>query len=95
MTKDATPEILKAKAQELLKKAKEIEEKQFIKIGKVVYDYYQKSFEGFELEKFKEEVKKAIEDETKIYIRVTNFICCTGGLTINGTKSTAKLFWLT
>ena len=61
MTKNATPEILKAKAQELLKKAKEIEEKQFVKIGKVVYDYLQKDFEGFELGKFKGEVKKAME----------------------------------
>ena len=65
-TKDTSPEVLKAKAQELLRKAKEIEEKQFIKIGKVVYDYLQKDFEGFELEKFKEEVKKAIEDKKRM-----------------------------
>lgn len=60
MNKETNPEILKAKANELLKKAREIEEKQFIKVGKVVYDYYQKSFEGFELEKFKEEIKDAL-----------------------------------
>ena len=64
-TKDTNPEILKAKAQELLRKAKEIEEKQFIKIGKVVYDYFQKDFEGFELEKFKAEVKEATEGKKR------------------------------
>ena len=52
MNKDVNPEVLKAKAQELLKKAKEIEEKHFVRIGKVVFDYYQKSFEGFDLDKF-------------------------------------------
>ena len=46
MNKDINPEVLKAKAQELLKKAKEIEEKHFIRIGKIVHDYYNKSFEG-------------------------------------------------
>jgi len=61
MTKDLNPEKLKAKAQELLNKAKEIEDKQFVRIGKIVHDYYQKGFEGFDLETFKGEVKKAIE----------------------------------
>jgi hypothetical protein len=65
MTKDLNPEKLKAKAQELLNKAKEIEEKQFVKIGKIVYDYYQKGFEGFDLETFNGEVKKAIEGQKK------------------------------
>ena len=64
-TKDTSPEVLKAKAQELLRKAKEIEEKQFIKIGKVVYDYLQKDFEGFELEKLKAEVKEATEGKKR------------------------------
>ena len=46
MNKDINPEVLKAKAQELLKKAKEIEEKHFVRIGKIVFDYYQKSKVG-------------------------------------------------
>jgi len=58
MIKESNPEVLKAKAQELLNKAKEIEEKQFVKIGRIVYDYHQKGFEGFDMEKFKGEVKK-------------------------------------
>jgi hypothetical protein len=61
MNKDLNPEKLKAKAQELLNKAKEIEEKQFVKIGKIVYDYQQKGFEGFDLETFKGDVSKAME----------------------------------
>ena len=40
-------------------------EKHFIRIGKVVYDYYQKSFEGFELEKFKEEIKEAMSPKKR------------------------------
>jgi hypothetical protein len=65
MTKDLNPEKLKAKAQKLLNKAKEIEEKQFVRIGKIVYDYHQKGYEGFDLETFKGEVKKAIEGQKR------------------------------
>ena len=65
MTKDLNPEKLKAKAQELLNKAKEIEEKQFVKLGKIVYDYHQKGFEGFDLETFKGEVNKAMEGKKR------------------------------
>ena len=65
MNKDINPEVLKAKAQELLKKAKEIEEKHFIRIGKIVHDYYNKSFEGFDLEKFKEEIKEAMSPKKR------------------------------
>ena len=61
MTKDASPDALKAKAQELLDKAKEIENKMFVRIGRVVNGCNQKDFEGFELETFKEEVQKAVE----------------------------------
>jgi hypothetical protein len=61
MNKDVNPEKLKAKAQELLNKAKEIEEKQFVKLGRIVYDYHQKGYEGFDLETFKGEVSKAME----------------------------------
>ena len=61
MIKDLNPEKLKAKAQELLNKAKEIEEKQFVKIGRIVYDYHQKGFEGFDLDTFKGEINKAME----------------------------------
>jgi hypothetical protein len=65
MIKESNPEVLKAKAKELLNKAKEIEEKQFVKIGRIVYDYHEKGFEGFDLEKFKGEVKKAIEGQKR------------------------------
>jgi len=65
MTKDVNPQVLKAKAQKLLQKAKEIEEKQFVRIGKIVYDYHQKGFEGFDLETFKGEINKAMEVKKK------------------------------
>jgi hypothetical protein len=65
VNKDLNPEILKAKANELLKKAKEIEEKQFVRIGKIVYDYYQKAFEGFDIEKLKGEIKEALSPKKR------------------------------
>jgi len=65
VNKDLNPEILKAKANELLKKAKEIEEKQFVRIGKIVYDYYQKAFEGFDIEKLKVEIKEALSPKKR------------------------------
>jgi hypothetical protein len=61
MTKDLNPDQLKAKAQELLQKAREIEEKQFAAIGRIVHYYYQKGFEKFDLEKFKSEISRVME----------------------------------
>jgi hypothetical protein len=61
MTKDLNPDQLKAKAQELLQKAREIEEKQFAAIGRIVHNYYQKGFEKFDLEKFKSEISRVME----------------------------------
>ena len=60
MTKE-TPEALKAKAQALLEKAKELENRMFASIGKVAHDYHVKNFEGFNLKQFKAEVQKTIE----------------------------------
>ena len=64
MTKE-TPEALKAKAQALLEKAKMIEDRMFASIGRIVHQYHQKNFEGFELEKFKAEVQEAVEGKKK------------------------------
>ena len=61
MTKDLDPEKLKAKAQELLNKAKEIEEKQLAAIGRIVHYYHQKGFERFDLDKFKSEISRVME----------------------------------
>ena len=60
MTKE-TPEALKAKAQALLNKAQEFENRMFASIGKVAHDYHVKNFEGFNLKQFKAEVQKTIE----------------------------------
>ena len=50
------PEKLKKQAQELLKKAKRIEEKKFRDAGQLVYEYFQKNFVDFDEEKFKSEI---------------------------------------
>ena len=52
----SNPEKLRAQAQELLNKAKKMEEKKFKEVGQLVYDYYQKDFADFDEEKFKGEV---------------------------------------
>lgn len=59
MRRVGNPETLRAQAQELLKKAKKIEEKKYTKAGQLVYDYYTKGFAGFDLERFKVEAKEA------------------------------------
>lgn len=60
MTKE-TPETLKAKAQALLDKAQELENKMFASIGRIAHEYHLKNFEGFDLEQFKTEVRSAVE----------------------------------
>ena len=60
MTKE-TPEALKAKAQALLDKAKELENRMFASIGKIAHSCHVKNFEGFDLEQFKAEVQRTME----------------------------------
>ena len=50
------PVKLREQAQELLKKAKRIEEKKFRDAGQLVYEYYQNDFADFDEERFKSEV---------------------------------------
>ena len=50
------PEKLKKQAQELLKKAKRIEQRKFRDVGQLVYEYHQKDFADFDEETFKSEV---------------------------------------
>jgi hypothetical protein len=57
----SNPEVLKAKAQELLNKAKKIEERRFKEIGQIVYEYYKKDFSGFDAEQFKNQVREALK----------------------------------
>jgi hypothetical protein len=43
--KERDPEVLRAEAQELLKRAKSIEERKFKRAGQLVYEYHKKDFE--------------------------------------------------
>ena len=58
MNRESNPEMLRSKANELLRKAKQIEEKRFVQIGKLVSDYHKKDFEDFDLDQFKNEIKE-------------------------------------
>ena len=59
------PELLRAEAQELLKKAKSIEEKKFKQAGQLVYEYHKKDFANFDIEQFKAEVTEAFKGKKK------------------------------
>ena len=58
--RESNPEVLKAKAKELLTRAKKIEERRFKELGQLVYDYYKKDFSDFDIEQFKSEIKEAL-----------------------------------
>jgi hypothetical protein len=63
--KERNPDVLRAEAQELLKKAKSIEEKKFKRAGELVSEYDKKDFADFDMEQFKSEVKEAFEGKKK------------------------------
>jgi valyl-tRNA synthetase len=63
--KERDPEILRAEAKELLKKAKSIEEKKFKQAGELVYEYHKKDFADFDIEQFKSQVENVFKGEKK------------------------------
>ena len=63
--RESNPETLKAKAQELLKRAKSIEERKFKQAGQIVYEYHKKDFADFDIEKFKSQVENVFKGEKK------------------------------
>jgi len=56
-----TPEQLKAKAKKLLERARKIENERYVKLGKIVDKHYKNDFAGFDIERFKQEVKQHYE----------------------------------
>ena len=61
----SNPEVLKARAQELLNKAKKIEERRFKELGQLVYEYYKKDFAEFDEEQFKNQVRETFKGKKK------------------------------
>jgi hypothetical protein len=59
------PDKLRSQAQELLKRAKRIEERKFKEIGQLVHEHYQKDFADFDMEQFKIDIKKAFDGKKK------------------------------
>lgn len=55
-----TAEELRKRAKELLEKARELERERARRIGELVMKYERKNFEGFELEKFVQEIKELL-----------------------------------
>ena len=65
MSRETDPEILRERANRLLRKAKEMEEKTHIKIGQLVDAYYGKDFQGFDMETFKKEVEAILKPKKR------------------------------
>ncbi len=63
--KERDPEVLRAEAQELLKKAKKIEEKKFNEAGQLVHEYHKKDFADFDIEQFKSEAREVFKGKKK------------------------------
>ena len=63
--RESNPEVLKAKAKELLNKAKKIEERRFKEIGQMVYEHYKKDFSEFDIEQLKSQVREVFEGKKK------------------------------
>ena len=59
------PETLKAKAQELLKRANSIEERKFKYAGELIYEYHKKDFADFDMEQFKSQVGDVFKGKKK------------------------------
>ena len=63
--RQSNPETLKAKAQELLKRAKSIEERKFKQAGQLVYEYHKKDFADFDIEQFKSRMGEVFKGKKK------------------------------
>ena len=58
--------MTQTRAQELVNKAHEMEQRQINKLGRIVYKFYQNDFEGFDLDIFKGEVGKILK-KTRVF----------------------------
>ena len=63
--KERDPEVLRAEAKELLKRAKTIEERKFKQAGELVYEYHKKDFADFDMEQFKSQVGDVFKGKKK------------------------------
>ena len=63
--KERDPNVLRAEAQELLKRAKNIEEKKFKQAGQLVYEYHKNDFADFDLGQFKSQVGEVFKGKKK------------------------------
>ena len=61
----SNPETLKAKAKELLERAKSIEERKLKQAGQLVYEYHKKDFAEFDIEQFKSQVGDVFKGKKK------------------------------
>ncbi len=63
--RESDPGILREKAQALLRRAREIEEKKFIQAGKLVHQHYKADFKDLDMETFKAEIRQVFEAQKK------------------------------
>jgi hypothetical protein len=63
--RERDPEILRTEAQELIRRAKRIEERRFRQVGQYVYDHYKEDFANLDLDKLKAEIKNIFDGKKK------------------------------
>jgi hypothetical protein len=63
--RESNPEALRARAQELINRAKKIEERKFKEVGQLVYEHYKKDFSNFDIEQFKSQVREAFKGKKR------------------------------
>ncbi len=58
--KPSDPTTLRQKAKELLEQADQIERETFERVGRLTMQYYDSGFEGFSLDRFRNDIKGVI-----------------------------------
>ena len=58
--KPVDPAALRQKARELIEQAEQIERETFERVGRLTMQYYDSGFEGFSLDRFRNDIKGVI-----------------------------------
>lgn len=63
--RERDPDLLRSEAQDLMKRAKKIEERRFKVVGHLLYEHHKEDYANFNLDTFKVEVKDILNGKKK------------------------------
>ena len=63
--RERDPDVLRNEAQELMKRARKIEERRFKIVGHLLYEHHKEDYVNFNLDTFRKEVKDIINGKKK------------------------------